>query len=72
MKRAAEIRESGITKAPKPDNSRSPEKTVQAGLRILAKIIAREAVRERLAKTDAMRPDSLSSEASPAEVSIHV
>ena len=72
MKRAAETGESEIVITPKSENGRSPGETVQAGLRILARIIAREAVRERLAKTNTLKPDSSSSEASPAEVSIHV
>jgi hypothetical protein len=72
MKRAAEIVESEIIIPPKFENSGSSREIAQAGLRILARIIAREAVRERPAKTNTLKPDSSSSEASPAEVSIHV
>ena len=48
--------------------SKSPEETVHAGLRILARIIAREAVKERLAKVEGCNLDPCSNDAVRAEV----
>lgn len=53
---------------PRLENARSPNETVQAGLRILARIIAREAVKDRLAKMEAVKPDPLFVGATPAEI----
>lgn len=52
----------------KTHNARSPQETAQAGLRILARIIAREAVKDRLAKMEAVKPDPLFVDATPAQV----
>jgi len=41
----------------KTHNARSPQETAQAGLRLLARIIAREAVKDRRAKMEAVKPD---------------
>jgi hypothetical protein len=48
--------------------ARSPQETTQFGLRILARIIAREAVKARLAKVDGLNPDPVFVEATPAPV----
>lgn len=53
---------------PKAQNARSPQETVQVGLRILARIIAREAVKDRLAKMEGVKPDPLCVDATPAQV----
>lgn len=52
----------------KLDNSRSPQETIQAGLRILARIIARETVKERLAKMDSLNPDPSLTETMAAQI----
>jgi len=51
----------------KIDNSQSPRDTIRNGLRILAKIIAREVVNGRPAKTGGLLSDSPSSDAIRAE-----
>jgi len=52
----------------KTQNARSPQETTQAGLRILARIIAREAVKGRLAKMDGLKPDPMFVDATSAQV----
>ncbi len=52
----------------KTQNARSPQETSQAGLRILARIIAREAVKDRLAKMEVVKPEPLLVDATPAQI----
>lgn len=49
----------------------STQETLQAGLRILAKIIAKEVVRERLVKAEMVESNSSSPDTLPAEVTAH-
>lgn len=49
-------------------NARTPQEIAQAGLRILARIIAREAVKDRLAKMEAVKPVPLFVDDPPAQV----
>ena len=51
---------------PKLENARS--RTVQAGLHILARIIAKEVIKDRLAEMDGLEPDLPSPEIPPVEV----
>ncbi|MGC8576281.1 MAG: hypothetical protein ACP5L3_07170 [Caldisericum sp.] len=53
---------------PKVENSRSPQETVQAGLRILARIIVREVVKDRLANIDRLKGALAPMDRTPAEV----
>jgi len=54
------------------ENARSPQETVQAGLRILARIIAREVLKDQLANIDVLLSDSPSTppstDVTPVEV----
>ena len=45
---------------------------IQPGLRILARIIAREVVNEQLAEMDGLKPDPPSTDATPVEVGEHL
>jgi len=51
---------------------RPPQEIVQTGLRILARIIAREVANGRLAEIEVLESDFSSLDALPAEVSKHV
>jgi hypothetical protein len=57
---------------PEARASTSPKREVCAGLRILAKIIAREVVHQQLAKIDGLGADPTSAGPIPAEVSDYV
>ena len=50
-------------------NDRSSQEIVKTGLRILAKLIARQAIKERLAETDTVQPDLSFADTVSAEVS---
>ncbi len=52
----------------KTQNSRTPQETAQAGLRILARIIAREAIRDQLAKMEIPQPVPLRIDISPVRI----
>jgi len=50
------------------ENARSPQETVQSGLRILARIIAREVVKDRLGEMEGLKPDPQFTDATPAQI----
>ncbi|MEJ5377080.1 MAG: hypothetical protein WHX93_10920 [bacterium] len=52
----------------KTQNARSPQETAQAGLKILARIIAREAINYRLAKMEVVKPGSFFVDATHAQI----
>jgi hypothetical protein len=54
---------------PKLGISRSPQETVQAGLLILARIIAREVVKDQLANIDRLKGVPVRIDRTPAEAS---
>ena len=49
------------------ENARSPQETVQAGLRILAQIVAREVLKDRLTKISMLLSDSPSTDVTSME-----
>jgi hypothetical protein len=52
----------------KLENARSHQETVRAGLHILARIIAREVVKDRLGKMDGLKTDPSFTDTMPAQV----
>lgn len=72
MKRSTEERGLRVIKTPEFESSEFPKETIQAGLKILARIIARRAVKEQQSEANVLEPDSFASEPVPAKISMHV
>jgi hypothetical protein len=72
MKHSTEGRRLRVIKTPEFQSCEFPKETVQAGLKILAKIIAREAVKEQRTKSNSIKLDSSASVAVPAKISTPV
>ncbi len=51
-----------------PENACPPREKIQAGLHILARIIAKEVIKDRLAEMDGLESDLPSPETPPVEV----
>ena len=56
------------TQVPRIENTAYPRTMIQPGLRILAKIIAKEVIKDRLAEMDGLESDLPSPETPPVEV----